>query len=144
MVKEMLTADSYLLFLSDQYGNYVVQKTLAVAEPADLEVLLQKIKPEMEDLRNISDFGIKIYNKLVKSYPCLQNKTAKSKKGNKKGNKSIQKGSKQLVGEKERGKKKGNIRYGSMAFGSPPPPSEFSDHGWRRPQPQPGDNHQYY
>lgn len=51
MVKEMLTAESYLPFLRDQYGNYVIQKTLTVANKEDLEVLVSKIKPDMDELR---------------------------------------------------------------------------------------------
>ena len=41
MVEEMLTAPSYLAFLLDQYGNYVIQKTLAVANKDHLALLLQ-------------------------------------------------------------------------------------------------------
>jgi len=95
MVKEMLSADSYLPFLADQYGNYVVQKTLAVAEPEDLEQLLVKIKPDMKQLRETSDFGQKIYNKLVKTYPYLENKglkvKTKPKRASQKSNKNSQK-----------------------------------------------------
>lgn len=91
MVKEMLTADSYLNFLTDQYGNYVIQKTLGVAEKDDLDMLICKIKPEMELLKKESEFGCKIYNKLVKTYPSLQSKSAKTNKNSKK---SISKGSK--------------------------------------------------
>lgn len=80
IVKEMLTADGYLNFLTDQYGNYVIQKTLGVAEKDDLEKLIAKIKPDMEKLKEHSDFGLKIYNKLVKTYPSLQPKSAKTNK----------------------------------------------------------------
>lgn len=79
MVKELLKAESYLPFLVDQYGNYVVQKTLAVAEKEDLEQLIAKIKPDMEKLRKSSEFGLKIYNKLIKTYPTLQQKNQKNK-----------------------------------------------------------------
>lgn len=89
----MLKADSYLPFLVDQYGNYVVQKTLAVAEKDDLELLIAKIKPDMENLRKKSDFCLKIYNKLVKTYPALQTKQGKNK-SKKKNNKQNQKGTK--------------------------------------------------
>lgn len=51
MVKEMLTADTYIDFLTDQYGNYVIQKTLGVADADDLEKLIAKIKPDMEKLK---------------------------------------------------------------------------------------------
>lgn len=81
MVKQMLLADSYLPLLNDPYGNYVVQKTLAVAEKEDKAILISKIKPIMEDLRRTSEFGSKIYNKLIKAHPCLQvkGKSPKSK-----------------------------------------------------------------
>ena len=90
MVKEILLADSYLIFLKDQYGNYVIQKTLAVAEKDDLDILISKIKPEMEDLKRSSEFGQKIYNKLVKTYPMLQNKSKASKKNKKRNSQKNQ------------------------------------------------------
>lgn len=90
MVREILEAESFLIFLEDQYGNYVVQKTLSVAEKEDLDKLILKIKPDMEKLKRSSDFGQKIYSKLVKTYPALQPKT-QNKKKSKKGNKSNQK-----------------------------------------------------
>ena len=71
MVEEMLQAESYLDFLTDQYGNYVIQKTLQVAEEPAKTELLSKIKLDMYQLKNGSDFAVKIYGKLVKSYPCL-------------------------------------------------------------------------
>lgn len=74
-----MKAESYLLFLLDPYGNYVVQKTLAVAEKEDKIILISKIKPEMDELRKRSDFGAKIYNKLIKAHPSLQVKGKNSK-----------------------------------------------------------------
>ena len=114
MVKEMLSADSYLPFLADQYGNYVVQKTLAVAEPEDLEQLLVKIKPDMKQLRETSDFGQKIYNKLVKTYPYLENKGLKvktktkrtSQKSNRNSQKDKNKKNERRNGKSERRKEK--------------------------------------
>lgn len=72
MVKEMTKAESYLQFLLDPYGNYVVQKTLSVAEKEEKLILISKIKPEMEELRKRSDLGSKIYNKLIRAHPSLQ------------------------------------------------------------------------
>mmetsp|Transcript_24689 Transcript_24689/g.27349 ORF Transcript_24689/g.27349 Transcript_24689/m.27349 type:complete len:138 (-) Transcript_24689:66-479(-) len=91
MVKQMLLADSYLPLLKDPYGNYVVQKTLAVAEKDDKAILISKIKPIMEDLRKTSDFGSKIYNKLIKAHPCLQVKGKNVKNKNKKSNQNPKK-----------------------------------------------------
>lgn len=58
--------------------------------------MLEKIKPEMETLRNRSDFGEKIYKKLAKSYPYLQtdgfspNRKSKQKRKNKQRGKKPQ------------------------------------------------------
>lgn len=103
----MIKADTYLPFLQDQYGNYVVQKTLAVAEKDDLEILIMKIKPEMEALRKGSGFGQRIYNKLINTYPALQDKTLKPNKNKKK--KSNSKQTKNLAVGKCKAKKKEDI-----------------------------------
>lgn len=109
MVKEMVKAESYLHLLNDPYGNYVVQKTLAVAEKDDKLILISKIKPEMEELRRISDLGNKIYNKLIRAHPSLQVKGRNAK--NKKKSKSIQ-------------KKSG----GQMRLGNPGKDEEYDPH----------------
>jgi len=102
MVKEMLKFDCYFMLLIDAYGNYVVQKTLSVAEKDDKAILIAKIKPIMDDLRNKSDFGAKIYNRLIKAHPCLQvkGKVRKSTKKNK-NNQNQKRGSKQNKLKKE-------------------------------------------
>lgn len=71
MVEEMLQTESYLEFLQDQYGNYVIQKALQVAEEPAKSELLQKIKLDMYQLKDGDDFSVKIYGKLVKAYPQL-------------------------------------------------------------------------
>lgn len=71
MVKEILSADSFYEFLLDQYGNYVIQKSLSVAVEPHFSEFIEKLKPDMERLRTSTDFGVKIYNRLVKQYPQL-------------------------------------------------------------------------
>ena len=44
---------------------------MQVAKEPYLSQLITKIKPDMEELRNSGDFGVKIYNKLAKQYPDL-------------------------------------------------------------------------
>jgi len=66
MVKEILSSDSYYDFLLDQYGNYVIQKSLQVALEPYFSEFIEKLKPDLERLRHSNDFGIKIYNRLIK------------------------------------------------------------------------------
>lgn len=69
MVDEILTADRYIEFLTNQYGNYVIQKTLQVADEASKTRLLAQLKSEMGELKQSGEFGLKIYIRLIKSYP---------------------------------------------------------------------------
>ena len=62
MVLEILSADSFYEFLLDQYGNYVIQKSLQVALEPHFSNFIEKLKPDMERLRHSNEFGIKIYN----------------------------------------------------------------------------------
>jgi len=71
MVKEILQADTFYNFLLDQYGNYVIQKSLSVAVEPYFSQFIEKLKPDLERLRHSNDFGIKIYNRLIKQYPQL-------------------------------------------------------------------------
>lgn len=80
MVKEILSADSFYDFLLDQYGNYVIQKSLSVAIEPYFSEFIEKLKGDIERLRYASDFGNKIYNRLVKQYPQLSSDPYKSYK----------------------------------------------------------------
>jgi hypothetical protein len=83
MVHEILSADSFYEFLLDQYGNYVIQKSLSVAVEPHFSNFIEKLKPDMERLRLSNEFGIKIYNRLVKQYPQLASDHVRYKtKGN--------------------------------------------------------------
>jgi hypothetical protein len=69
MVREILSADSFFDFLLDQYGNYVIQKSLSVAVEPYFSLFIDKLKIDIEKLKHSNDFGLKIYNRLVKQYP---------------------------------------------------------------------------
>ena len=69
LVLEILSADSFYDFLLDQYGNYVIQKSLSVAIEPYFSEFIEKLKPDLERLRASNEFGVKIYNRLVKQYP---------------------------------------------------------------------------
>ena len=71
MVREILSADSFYDFLLDQYGNYVIQKSLSVAVEPYFSEFIEKLKPDIEKLRYSNDFGAKICNRLIKQYPQL-------------------------------------------------------------------------
>jgi pumilio RNA-binding family len=61
----------YFDLLSDQFGNYVLQKSLSVAQEPQLSQFLAALQPEVLKLQTHSDFGYKIYQRLVKKYPGL-------------------------------------------------------------------------
>jgi len=71
MVKEILNAPSFYDFLLDQYGNYVIQKSLSVAREPFFSQFIEKLRPDLDRLRYSNDFGLKIYSRLVKQYPQL-------------------------------------------------------------------------
>ena len=66
MVKKILTADTYYDYLVDQYGNYVIQKALSVAEEPYYTMFIEKLRPDIDRLRYSNEFGKKIYNRLIK------------------------------------------------------------------------------
>lgn len=69
MVEEIMNGcDSFFEYLMDQYGNYVVQKALQVAVEPTFTLFLIKVKPDLVRLRNSNEIGLKVYNKLMKSY----------------------------------------------------------------------------
>ncbi|CAF0982745.1 unnamed protein product [Adineta ricciae] len=54
-----------LTMMKDQFANYVVQKMIDVAEPAQRKVLLQKVRPHIQSLRKFT-YGKHIITKLEK------------------------------------------------------------------------------
>lgn len=72
MVYSLMKERSYYFsLLSDQYGNYVIQKCLAVAQEPQLSNFIADLRPDVEKLSQHSEFGYKIYQRLVKKYPAL-------------------------------------------------------------------------
>jgi pumilio RNA-binding family len=53
--------------MKDQFANYVVQKMIDVAEPAQRKLLIQKIRPHVAPLRKYA-YGKHILAKLEKYY----------------------------------------------------------------------------
>lgn len=51
--------------MQDQYANYVVQKMIEVAEPPQRKALLQRIRPQVQNLRRYT-YGKHILAKLEK------------------------------------------------------------------------------
>ena len=56
--------------LFDMYGNYVLQKVMAISKEPLTSKFLEMIGPLMKNLNNYS-FGNKLYNKLLTSFPNL-------------------------------------------------------------------------
>jgi len=82
MVAEIVQAPGFISYLLDQYGNYVIQKALSVAIDPLFTNFINRLKPEMEDLKNSGEFGFKIHSKLTKSYPQLSNESPLAKQQN--------------------------------------------------------------
>lgn len=53
--------------MKDQYANYVVQKMIDVAEPAQRKILMHKIRPHVSTLRKYT-YGKHILAKLEKYF----------------------------------------------------------------------------
>lgn len=53
--------------MKDQYANYVVQKMIDVAEPAQRKILMHKIRPHLNSLRKYT-YGKHIIVKLEKFF----------------------------------------------------------------------------
>ena len=89
MVSCIISKKAFIFdLLIDQYGNYVIQKCLAVAAEPQMAELKNTIRLDVERMAFESEFGMKIYQRLTKKYPDLESKeVAKIKKqssGNKK------------------------------------------------------------
>ncbi|CAG9318489.1 unnamed protein product [Blepharisma stoltei] len=72
MIQEIGKPNNLAKMISDQYANYVVQRALSLASPQLLKKMLKEVKSLLEELKR-SPFGKRIYSKLVKTYPELEN-----------------------------------------------------------------------
>ena len=72
MVAEIMQADSFKDYLADQYGNYVIQKAIQVATEPKKSEFLELLKSDMAGLATSGNLGYKIYCRLLKQYPVLQ------------------------------------------------------------------------
>jgi hypothetical protein len=76
MIHEISQPGNIIRMISDQYANYVVQRALALAEPAMLAKMLKEIKSRADELKK-TQFGKRIIAKLVKKYPEISEKGSK-------------------------------------------------------------------
>ncbi|CAF1009353.1 unnamed protein product [Adineta ricciae] len=70
LIDEIITSGdgpncALLTMMKDQFANYVVQKMIDVAEPAQRKILLQKVRPHIQSLRKFT-YGKHIITKLEK------------------------------------------------------------------------------
>lgn len=71
---ELLDEQALPSLLHDPYGNYVLQRTLAVGSPRHLSILRERVKPHLPALRTTL-YGKRIHAKLVRHMPDLANAT---------------------------------------------------------------------
>ena len=67
LIKTMIESNIIKDIITDQYGNYVVQKALAISDKEICEKIIKQIKPIINDLQK-TNIGKKIYEKLVANY----------------------------------------------------------------------------
>jgi len=70
MIQVIAEKDNIAEMIKDQYGNYVVQRALMLADKESKSTMLTEIKGVLSHLKN-TQFGKRIYAKLVKFYPQL-------------------------------------------------------------------------
>ena len=68
----MSNKNQYFNLLIDNFGNYVIQKCLQVTQEPLLSVFISELKDDVEKLGQSNEFGVKIYQRLIKKYPALE------------------------------------------------------------------------
>ena len=68
----MSNQSQYFNLLIDNFGNYVIQKCLSVAQEPQLSFFISQLKDDVEKLGQSNEFGMKIYQRLIKKYPALE------------------------------------------------------------------------
>jgi len=71
IIKELSKEEIIRSLLFDMYGNYVLQKALQLSSEPYYSIILSNIAKHIENLKNYSSFGSKLYIKLVNTYPQL-------------------------------------------------------------------------
>jgi len=71
IIKELAKPDIIYSLLFDMYGNYVLQKALAISSEPYYSFFLKNISQHLEELKNFSSFGNKLYVKLINTYPKI-------------------------------------------------------------------------
>ena len=70
LISKLIESNSIITLLSDKFGNYIIQKSLANANNEDFNTIIKIIKNNTKTLKQNS-IGKKIYEKLIKTYKQL-------------------------------------------------------------------------
>jgi hypothetical protein len=70
MVEELANGDCVRLLVTDSFGNYVIQRALAVGQEPQFSMMLEAVRACMPHLKETSA-GCRIGQKLMKKYPQL-------------------------------------------------------------------------
>ena len=70
IISKIIESNNIINLLSDKFGNYIIQKSLANANNEDFNVIIKYIKSNVKSLKQ-SSHGKKIYEKLIKTYKQL-------------------------------------------------------------------------
>jgi len=72
LIKNLANTEMIQSLIFDIYGNYVVQKALSLAKENYFIIFVEAIVPMLDRARSVP-FGLKLYQKLIKTYPIIQN-----------------------------------------------------------------------
>ena len=65
VILELIASPKFGALMTDPFGNYVVQKAMAVAQDDTLASLMAAIRPLVDKLRT-AQYGRRIYNRFYK------------------------------------------------------------------------------
>lgn len=82
IINALVADDRFPELLLDMYGNYVIQKSLQLANEATYYTIIERIKPLLHRLNGVS-FGTKLLTKLTSSCKELADFKPVSKKNKK-------------------------------------------------------------
>jgi pumilio RNA-binding family len=84
LVEELCSIETIRGLIGDQFGNYVIQRALAVAKEPEFSRFVELIRPCMAWLKETSA-GCRIGQKLMKKYPQLADDSRSMRNNRKKG-----------------------------------------------------------
>jgi len=71
IIEQLINPEIIKSLLFDMYGNYVLQKAISLSSEPHNNIFITTIASSLDSLKNYSNFGSKLYTKLINTYPQL-------------------------------------------------------------------------